>query len=150
MKNGIFADFGKVLFLATKLLKKSKQGRLCQYLPFPQWLKITQNVAFELFDRKFQVFKNSPKMTVMAFFNERLSTENVSVTRFARNVKWDFFCDFQTLWFHDFFLYFSVVTEHISKVTNCFIPASIFLTAKLGITSVWSFYWSVLYAMAWF
>ena len=34
MKNAIFADFGKVTFLPTKLLKKSKQGRLCQYLPF--------------------------------------------------------------------------------------------------------------------
>ena len=34
MKNTIFADYGKVTFLPTKLLKKSKQGRLCQYLPF--------------------------------------------------------------------------------------------------------------------
>ena len=29
------------------------------------------------------------------FFNELLSTQNVNV---ARNVKWDFFYDFQTLW----------------------------------------------------
>ena len=27
-----------------------------------------------------------------------LSTQNVNVARFARNVEWDFFCDFQTLW----------------------------------------------------
>ena len=26
-----------------------------------------------------------------------MSTQNVNVTRFARNVEWDFFCDFQTL-----------------------------------------------------
>ena len=30
-------------------------------------------------------------------FNELLSTQNVNVARFARNVEWDFFCDFQTL-----------------------------------------------------
>ena len=33
----------------------------------------------------------------MAFFNELLSTQNVNVARFARNVECDFFCDFQTL-----------------------------------------------------
>ena len=27
-----------------------------------------------------------------------LSTQNVKVARFARNVEWDFFCDFQTMW----------------------------------------------------
>ena len=26
-----------------------------------------------------------------------MSTQNVNVARFARNVRWDFFCDFQTL-----------------------------------------------------
>ena len=26
-----------------------------------------------------------------------MSTQNVNVARFARNVEWDFFCDFQTL-----------------------------------------------------
>ena len=81
-----------------------------------QCLKITQNVAFEfwhfppifdllkltclvtLFDRKLQVFKNSPKWTIFGIFNQLLSTQNVNVARFARNVEWDFFCDFQTLW----------------------------------------------------
>ena len=33
---------------------------------------------------------------ILAFFNELLSTQNVNVARFARNVEWDFFCDFQT------------------------------------------------------
>ena len=50
----------------------------------PQRLKITQIVAFGFFD-----FKNSPKWTI-------LSTQNVNVARFARNLKWDFFCDFQS------------------------------------------------------
>ena len=27
-----------------------------------------------------------------------MSTQNVNVARFARNVEWDFFCDFQTSW----------------------------------------------------
>ena len=80
---------------------------------FPHCLKITQNVAFEfwhftpffvqlkltclvtLFDRKLQVFKNSPNRTI---FSKLLSTQNVNVARFARIVKWDFFCDFQTPW----------------------------------------------------
>ena len=51
-----------------------------------------------LFDRKFQVFKNSPKWTFFDFFEKLLSAQNVNVARFARNIKWDFFCDFQTPW----------------------------------------------------
>ena len=51
-----------------------------------------------LFDRKIQVFKNSPKWTIFGIFNQLLSTQNVNVARFARNVEWDFFCDFQTPW----------------------------------------------------
>ena len=49
-----------------------------------------------LFDRKLRVFKNSTKLTIFGFFNEFLSTQNVNVARFARNVERDFFCDFQT------------------------------------------------------
>ena len=67
--------------------------------------KITQNVAFEvwhfppifvllkltclvtLFDRKLQVFKNSPKWTIFGIFNSLLSTQNVDVARFACNVE---------------------------------------------------------------
>ena len=97
-----------------KLLKKSHfqtwRAKLCKNTA--HCLKFTQNVAFEfwyfppifvllkltclvtLFDRKLQVFKNSPIGPFLAF----LSTQNVNVARFARNVEWDFFCDFQTLW----------------------------------------------------
>ena len=73
----------------------------------PHSLKITQSVAFEflyfgyppifvllqltclvtLFDRKLQVFKNSPMDHFFAIFNELLSTQNVNVAHFARNVE---------------------------------------------------------------
>ena len=51
-----------------------------------------------LFDRKLQVFKNSAKLTILGGFDELLSTQNVNVGRYARNVEWDLICDFQTLW----------------------------------------------------
>ena len=47
-------------------------------------LKLTCLVT--LFDRKLQVFKNSPKWTNFGIFNELLSTQSVNVARFARNV----------------------------------------------------------------
>ena len=46
--------------------------------------------------RKLQVFKNSSKLTIFGIYNQLLATQNVNVARFARNVDWDFFCDFQT------------------------------------------------------
>ena len=49
-----------------------------------------------LFDRKLQVFKNSPKWINFGIFNELLSTQSVNVVRFARNVVWDSFYYFQT------------------------------------------------------
>ena len=42
-----------------------------------------------------EAYNNSPKLTLFGIFNQLLSTQNVA--RFARNVQWDFFCDFQTL-----------------------------------------------------
>ena len=48
-------------------------------------LKLTCLVT--LFDRKLLVFKNSPKWTIFGIFNELLSTQNVNVARFARNVE---------------------------------------------------------------
>ena len=59
------------------------------FLPFFVLLKVTCLVT--LFDRKVQVFKNSSKPTI---FDELLSTQNVNVARFARNVEFDFFGDF--------------------------------------------------------
>ena len=49
-------------------------------------LKLTCLVT--LFDCKIQVFKNSPKLTIFGIFNELLSTQNVNVARFARNVEY--------------------------------------------------------------
>ena len=43
-------------------------------VPNPQCLKITQNVAFQF-------------LTIFGIFNELLSTQNVNVARFARNVE---------------------------------------------------------------
>ena len=48
-------------------------------------LKVTCLVT--LFSRKLQVFKKSPKLTIFGIFNELLSTQNVNVARFARNVE---------------------------------------------------------------
>ena len=55
-------------------------------------LKVTCLVT--LFDRKINVFKNSSKLVIFGHFNHFLST-HVNVARFACNVEWDFFCDFQ-------------------------------------------------------
>ena len=78
-------------------------------LTISQCWKITQNVAYKFFNlgisinfcpiksdlsgntAKLQGFKNSPKLTIFGLFNELLSTQNVNVFRFARNVECDFF-----------------------------------------------------------
>ena len=70
--------------------------RIWHFPPIFVQLKLTCLVT--LFDRKLQVFKNSPKLTIFGIFNELLSTQNVNVARYARNVECDFFYDFQTLW----------------------------------------------------
>ena len=44
-------------------------------------------------------FQKLSKLAFFGIFNELLSTQNVNVARFARNVLWDNFCDFQTLCF---------------------------------------------------
>ena len=49
-----------------------------------------------LLDRKLQVFKNSPKLSIFGLFKWILFTQSVNLARFARNVEWDFFYDFQT------------------------------------------------------
>ena len=68
-----------------------------QLLHFPPiFVLIKLTCLVTLFDRKLQVFKNSLKWTILGTFNHLLSTQNVNVARFARNVEWDFFCDFQT------------------------------------------------------
>ena len=51
-----------------------------------------------LFDRKFQFFQNSPKLIIFGIFTELLSTQNVNVARFTRDVECDFFCNVQRPW----------------------------------------------------
>ena len=43
-------------------------------------------------------FQKLAKLDHFWHFVMNLSTRNVNVARFARNVEWDFFCDFQTPW----------------------------------------------------
>ena len=90
--------------------------------PFFVLLKLTCLVT--LFDRKLQIFKNSPKWTILCIFNQLLSTHNVNVARFARNVERDFFCDFQTpclntnclilIWYQGYFKILSVFNNILS------------------------------------
>ena len=42
-------------------------------------------------------FQKLVNLTIFGIFNELLSTQNVNVARFARNIEYDFFSDFQTL-----------------------------------------------------
>ena len=42
-------------------------------------------------------FQKLAELTIFSILKYILSTQNVSVARFARNVEWDFFCDFQPL-----------------------------------------------------
>ena len=102
---GIFHQFFLNSNIGTLIPPKSFENySKCRIWIFEFWhfppifvlLKLTCLVT--LFDRKLQVFKNSPKWTIFGIFNELLSTQNVNVARFARNVEWDFFCDFQTPW----------------------------------------------------
>ena len=82
-----------------------------------QCLKIFQNVAFDffncgfsfhfcfliltcrvtLFDCKLLVYQKLAKLTFLGIFDAIWSTQNVNVARFARNVEWDYFYDFETL-----------------------------------------------------
>ena len=50
-------------------------------------LKLTSTCLVTLFDCKLQVFKNGQKCNTFGIFNELLSTQNVIVARFARNIK---------------------------------------------------------------
>ena len=72
----------KTLHIVWKLLKMS-------HLIFSILAIFTNYCLGTMFDRKLQFLKNRQN----GIFKEFLSTQNV-----ARNVEWDFFSDFQTLW----------------------------------------------------
>ena len=60
------------------------------YLKFSIFVLLIVRCLVTLFDRKLQVFKNSPKLTI---FNKFFPTQNVNVARFARKIMRPF------LWF---------------------------------------------------
>ena len=81
-----------------KLKKISKKCFIWifQFWHFPSILVLLELTCLvTLFDRKLQVFKNSPNWVFYGIFNQLLSTQNVNVARFARNVEWDFFAKIQ-------------------------------------------------------
>ena len=43
-------------------------------------------------------FQKLARLTIFGSFEKLLYTQNVNVARFAHNVQWDFFFDFQTPW----------------------------------------------------
>ena len=79
-----------VLEFWSQCLKITKKNRICvfEFWRFPPILVLLEMTCLvTLFDCKLQVFKKSPKLTLFGIFNELLSTKNVNVARFARNVE---------------------------------------------------------------
>ena len=60
------------------------------------------------------------KLTIV---NELLSTKSEAVARFARNVEWDFFCDFQTPCFCGL-LQFCIIHEYEMNLSEIRIQTS--------------------------
>ena len=71
---------GKCIHIVWKSPKKS-------HLNFRIFLLLKLTCLLTLFDYKLQVFKNGQKCNTFGIFNELLSTQNVIVARFARNIK---------------------------------------------------------------
>ena len=57
------------------------------HLNFRIFLLLKLTCLVTLFDCKLQIFKNGQKFNTYGIFNELLSTQNVIVARFARNIK---------------------------------------------------------------
>ena len=85
-------NFSILVFYASFSVSKGLQNvafEIWQFPPIFVLLKLTCLVT--LFDRQPQVFQNSPKLTI---FGILMSTQNVNVACFARNVECDFLYDF--------------------------------------------------------
>ena len=84
---------------------------------------------------KYRIFNSSKTYRIDDFWH---FNQNVNVARFARNVEWNFFCEFQTLWKLLFLIYdddekdtlFSL--EKIGSGLKNFSPLLPFLTPKGG------------------
>ena len=76
-----------------------------------------------LFDRKPQVFKNSPKLTFFVIFIELLPTQNVNVACFAHNVEGDFLSVFaNTVIFCEFYSFLvDLIQDKISILKTRFL-----------------------------
>ena len=95
----------QVIFNRTKIGRKKPKLPKMSYLTYlifafsTTFCPMKIDCLATLFDRKLLVSKNSPKWIIFGIFHQLLATKNVNVARFARNVEWDFFCEFQTLCF---------------------------------------------------
>ena len=66
---------------------------------FRQFLSNKTNLSGNTVWPQVSDFQKLAKSTIFfGIFNELFSTQNVTVARFARNLEWDFSCDFQTPW----------------------------------------------------
>ena len=91
---GVYFDYMIKFLMLIQEIKTYSKCRIFEFWHFlPIFVKLKLICLVALFDRKRQFFKNSTKLTIFSI----LSTKNVNVARFAGNVEWDFFCDFQTL-----------------------------------------------------
>ena len=66
---------------------------------FHQFLSYQSEMSNNTVWPKATGFQKLAKSTIFGIFNELLSTQNINVDRFARNVECDFLDDFQTLCF---------------------------------------------------
>ena len=73
--------------MALQIQLYSHQKTVVHYEDDHNVWKLLKNVAFEFF--------------LLWNLHQLLSTQNVNIARFARNVECDFFYDFQTLWYDD-------------------------------------------------
>ena len=70
-------------------------GEFCGQTVLPELLLLIGQKLVE--NAKYQNGQNLANLNIFGIFNELLSIQNVNVARFARNVEWDIFGDFQTL-----------------------------------------------------
>ena len=96
-KIDIDASFcNKRYFILFEIAQNFKAFDFWYFLPILVQLKLTCLVT--LFWPQAAGFQNLAKRSIFGIFYKLLSTQYVNVARFARNVEWDFFCDFQTPW----------------------------------------------------
>ena len=77
------------VFLMVSFHSSKLQYVSCQRHPFYSWpnSKCSKACLITLLDHKLQIFKTLHKLAIFGIFNELLSSQNVDVARFARNVE---------------------------------------------------------------